>query len=440
MNPLYHLSRLTHPGARALAALVLVAGVASPPHTHASLVLYLDFESGFQDASGVGNDAIVDSRSAPGSISTASSGVSGNALSIQNGLGWLTVPDSQSISPTSALTMSAWVKPTGQIGNNSGIFFKGALDGQQPDWQLVIGDVGTGGLPAPSGAATTLNGTGFATSEASVVDFGFLNPIPLNEWTHLASTYDGSELRLYVNSTLVGAASYANPINDTGSPLYIGNRFRPAGDVGGFQGFLDELRLYDRALDPSEILALASGGTSELLPVLPGGRDGLSYTFDLLPTGDGATVWVDPDVSVGFDFSSDSGQVFGGVTMPSFGTVPQTNPYEIYIDTGSELVLAALLEPGQRFEFGEAVDWFRIGGIDEFLGLDPDDPLAFPTGIDFAVSERIAFNMTPLLASPREVPGPGTVGILASGLLFLCLHRRRSFASVRATQASTPTR
>lgn len=223
-----------------------------------SPVLYLDFEGSFTDKSGFANHASIDPRSTGGStVTTVDGGIAGEALFIE-GLGWLAVPNSDSLSPSEALTTSAWIKPSGQIGNNSAIYFKGELISQQPDWQLHIGDVGTGGLPGASGAITSINGTGNRSSEAQVVDFTFLNPVPLGEWTHLASTYDGETLKLYVNGVLVGSVDHVDVLDTSGSELYIGNRYRPFGDVGAFQGLMDELRVYDTALTADEIALLAT--------------------------------------------------------------------------------------------------------------------------------------------------------------------------------------
>ncbi|MEW8000816.1 MAG: carboxypeptidase regulatory-like domain-containing protein [Candidatus Thiodiazotropha endolucinida] len=228
-----------------------------------NLILNLEFEGDFNDSTGFNNHAAVDSRS-QGIAQTVTDGLVGQALSLQDGLVWLRVADSPSLRTTEAITMSAWVSPTGQIGSNSGVFFKGELIGQQPDWQLNLNDIGTGGLPGSSGVSTSINGTGYASSEVVVVDFDFLNPIPMDAWTHVAVTYDRNELRLYINGTLVGTEPWSNPINTSGSDLYIGNRFRASGDVGGFQGLMDELRLYNVALSPDEISQLASRTNADL--------------------------------------------------------------------------------------------------------------------------------------------------------------------------------
>jgi hypothetical protein len=76
--------------------------------------------------------------------------------------------------------------------------------------------------------------------------------IALNTWTHLAATYDGTTLRLYVNSGLVGSRAVASPLlTSTGVLRFGGN------GVWGefFAGRIDEVRLYNRALSAGEIKA-----------------------------------------------------------------------------------------------------------------------------------------------------------------------------------------
>jgi len=82
--------------------------------------------------------------------------------------------------------------------------------------------------------------------------------IPLNTWTHLAASYNGSEMKLYANGQLVDSKTYSSSINYSGLdtvPLRIG---RGAGGNNSYvwDGKIDEVSFFDRALNPSEIQQL----------------------------------------------------------------------------------------------------------------------------------------------------------------------------------------
>ena len=72
----------------------------------------------------------------------------------------------------------------------------------------------------------------------------------LNAWAHLAATYDGAILRLYLNGNEVGSQALANPLVTSTLPLRIGGNA-----VWGehFAGLIDEIRIYNRPLSPAEI-------------------------------------------------------------------------------------------------------------------------------------------------------------------------------------------
>ncbi len=76
--------------------------------------------------------------------------------------------------------------------------------------------------------------------------------LPLNTWSHLAATYDGNTLRLYVNGTLVGSGPQSGTIAVSAGVLRIGGNA-----VWGeyFSGLIDEVRIYSRVLAASEIQA-----------------------------------------------------------------------------------------------------------------------------------------------------------------------------------------
>jgi hypothetical protein len=73
-----------------------------------------------------------------------------------------------------------------------------------------------------------------------------------NVWTHVAGTYDGTTVRLYVNGVQVSSRPAGGPISTSTGPLRIGGN-----SLWGefFEGRIDEVRVYNRVLTSSEIQA-----------------------------------------------------------------------------------------------------------------------------------------------------------------------------------------
>ena len=66
--------------------------------------------------------------------------------------------------------------------------------------------------------------------------------LPLNTWSHLAATYDGANLRLYVNGTLVATRPTTGALAVGSGPLRIGGNSFAADEF--FTGLIDEVRVY----------------------------------------------------------------------------------------------------------------------------------------------------------------------------------------------------
>ena len=72
----------------------------------------------------------------------------------------------------------------------------------------------------------------------------------INSWNHIAVTYDGVNRKLYLNGNLVAEDSTSALNISQLKDFYFGYR------EDYFQGALDEIRIYDRALKPEEIKTL----------------------------------------------------------------------------------------------------------------------------------------------------------------------------------------
>jgi hypothetical protein len=76
-------------------------------------------------------------------------------------------------------------------------------------------------------------------------------PLPTGRWVHLAATFDGKIMRLYLDGVECGTLERPGDVRPNGSKLVLGNY--EVGHAAHFTGLLDDVRLYRRALTPEEI-------------------------------------------------------------------------------------------------------------------------------------------------------------------------------------------
>jgi len=164
---------------------------------------------------------------------------SANAMSFDGGNDIISIPDDNTLDLASTMTIEAWVYATtgtaiqnvvskSSQSQNNGYIFPRTDD----NWANVAGYLFVGGS--------------FRTVTA---------PYPsLNAWHHLAITYDGTTMRIYVNGVLSG--SYAPPtagaINNNTNPLVIGNQ---TGYTEFFSGNADEIRIWNVTRTQAQIQA-----------------------------------------------------------------------------------------------------------------------------------------------------------------------------------------
>jgi uncharacterized protein len=84
--------------------------------------------------------------------------------------------------------------------------------------------------------------------------------LPVGAWTHVVGTYDGTTMSLYVNGLKVGSNStvtFGYTLSDGPS-----QRIGIAPGSGFWDGRIDDVRLYNRALSAAEVMQLYQGGTA----------------------------------------------------------------------------------------------------------------------------------------------------------------------------------
>ena len=177
------------------------------------------------------------------------------AFSFDGSSGFVSVPDSPSLDITDAITIDAWINPA-TPGNSLGLVFvmlKG--DGCCGDTQSYGFLWGTESM-----LQSIILRLGNATTNVEVRSNAV---IPLNEFTHVAGTYDGTTMRLYVNGVLDSSATTTlGPLQITSTPLIIGSSQRNGVEQTFFQGLVDEVEIFNRALSADEILAIYNAGSS----------------------------------------------------------------------------------------------------------------------------------------------------------------------------------
>ena len=77
------------------------------------------------------------------------------------------------------------------------------------------------------------------------------NPLTQNQWHHLVGTYNGYEVKIYVDGTLSKSELKNGNINSSSNPVLLGRRV--IGDNRYYNGLMDDVRIYDRVLSGQEI-------------------------------------------------------------------------------------------------------------------------------------------------------------------------------------------
>jgi hypothetical protein len=159
------------------------------------------------------------------------------------------IPSSASLNPTDALTLDAWVFPFSFPNGAPSILRKDTNTVGTTQYLIAVGDGVTPGV------AHCNIGTFAAPVGGSV---------PLNQWTHVACTYDRQVARLYLNGVEVAAEAGTQPIPTAPRELWIGNEepLLSNGMIRQFDGLIDEVEIFNRALSASEIQAIFDAGSA----------------------------------------------------------------------------------------------------------------------------------------------------------------------------------
>lgn len=179
---------------------------------------------------------------------------------------YVNVASSRNTGFTTAYTLSGWF-----YANSSKVFnimlIRG--DGDINDIEFYSGS-GTQGITVVHnrGNGGTLAYSGNDIGSSFTV--GAWGDIPSGTWYHIAVTYAGTTLRVYINGVLKGTATGGvDPLNTT-SRWRIGSggtaTYGPSG-AAFFDGTINDILLHNRALTPTEIIRLYAQPFSPFTPI-----------------------------------------------------------------------------------------------------------------------------------------------------------------------------
>jgi hypothetical protein len=149
---------------------------------------------------------------------------------------YVTIPDNSTLKPTSALSVTGWVRGDAWgTGTDVDVILRKG-DANPNNWQLAIAD---------GKAALYLDDSdGGGVRSTTTLSTG--------QWCHVAATWDGTQIKIYVNGALETTQARSGTISTDTRPIYLGGR--SGADL--FDGGLDDVRIYNRALSAEEIAAM----------------------------------------------------------------------------------------------------------------------------------------------------------------------------------------
>jgi predicted phosphodiesterase len=175
-------------------------------------------------------------------------------LTVNSQTNVVTVPSTQNLQLLK-FSVAAWFKTTSNFGDEALIVNKGGKGSDSSGKNMNYGIWMTSSEKVQGGFETSSGTDRLVTSPTSYNN---------GQWHHGVVTFDGSILRLYVDGVQITTLSTSSTPETTGTnPLKIGANSRIAD--GLFTGTIDEVGVWNKALNPSEIASLMNNGIANLM-------------------------------------------------------------------------------------------------------------------------------------------------------------------------------
>ncbi len=193
------------------------------------------------DSSGNGNDGTITGSGVSHSVvlPPTSCFVNTHSAQFDGSGGYVSIADNSSMDPASQISISFWMNPDTVTNGFQHIIFKQG--------------------PVVTSYGVWLNGDHIymEDNDNSIRGLNSNTTVTPGVWHYITVTYDGTDQKLYIDGSLDNSQSIPGiTLSYTNSPVKVGS-----GDYNNpFAGYVDDLRIYGRALTASEIADLAGGG------------------------------------------------------------------------------------------------------------------------------------------------------------------------------------
>jgi hypothetical protein len=193
---------------------------------------------------------------------------------------------------TPTFTWSIWVKPNSYGQYDHGRFFHVG--------NYVSSTGLSAGFTGPDGKISFLVDKGSSIYNVEIKSSSSLN---LNEWSHISISFDGGEIRLYINGELEASAEFTGYINYSNHVLSLGRGYYED-EYANFSGDFDDITIHNRPLETSEIRALFDGSGVNTV-VYDDDLDGLTQQQEVEIGSDPLIIDTDGDgLEDGFEYYS----------------------------------------------------------------------------------------------------------------------------------------
>lgn len=227
---------------------------------------------------------------------------SGSALNFNGTSDYVNIPHNSALDPSTNFTVEAWIKADAWAVSSwqNTIVSKDQWTAVSEGWVLRCGANGT----LSFNLALNNNGSWYEVTSTPVMS--------VNKWYHVAGTYDGATLRLYLNGKQVATMNQVGTITPSSASVKIGN-IAMTGQSRFFDGQIDEVRIWNATLTEATLrtymchkidinhpnlssltahytLNAGSGTTAfdQSLPAYNGTLVGASWVVSGVPLGDGS--------------------------------------------------------------------------------------------------------------------------------------------------------